>query len=145
MSDATKDLLYVIIDIIAQVHSRILELNDAYEYNFTDKELHFLVIGVLGVVLLILIYPIFKFLSKRGWVMAITWIYVFTLLIALTLSIEVGQKLTNTGKMEFDDIMFGVCGFIAISFVFLAICGVIILIRKLILAVIKKTRKRKRG
>ncbi len=144
MRDATKDFLYVIIDIIAQVHSRILELNDAYEYNFTDKELHFLVIGVFGVVLLIIIYPIFKFLSKRGLVMAITWVYVFTFLIALTLAIEVGQKLTNTGKMEFDDIMFGVCGFIAISFVFLAICGIILLIRKLILLIIRQIKK-KRG
>ena len=43
-----QKFLYQIIDIIYRCHSRILSLNDAYEYNFTDKELHFLVIGIIG-------------------------------------------------------------------------------------------------
>lgn len=37
-----KELLYWIVEWIAKIHSHILRLNDAYEYNFTDKELHFL-------------------------------------------------------------------------------------------------------
>ena len=43
-----KELLYWIVEWIAKIHSHILRLNDAYEYNFTDKELHFLVIGMMG-------------------------------------------------------------------------------------------------
>ena len=30
---------------VAKIHNYILSLNDAYEKNFTDKQLHFLVIG----------------------------------------------------------------------------------------------------
>lgn len=39
-------ILYYTVELIAKAHNRLLSLNDSYEYNFTDKELHFLVIGV---------------------------------------------------------------------------------------------------
>ena len=35
-----------------------------------------------------------------------------TLIIVITFAIEIGQKVTNTGNMEFADIVFGVVGFI---------------------------------
>lgn len=113
-----KEFLYGIIEIIAEIHSRILSLNDAYEYNFTDKELHFLVIGILGMAFIFVIYPLFKWLAKHDHVMVIAWIYVFTLIIVITFAIEIGQKVTNTGNMEFADIMFGVIGFIVMFFIF---------------------------
>ena len=37
---------------IAKIHNYILTLNDAYEKNFTDKQLHFLVIGIVGMLIL---------------------------------------------------------------------------------------------
>ncbi len=113
-----KEFLYGIIGIIAEIHSRILSLNDAYEYNFTDKELHFLVIGILGMAFIFVVYPLFKWLAKHDHVMVIAWIYVFTLIIVITFAIEIGQKVTNTGNMEFADIMFGVIGFIVMFFIF---------------------------
>ena len=36
-----KELLYKIVEWIARFHNYFLGLNDAYEYDFTDKELHF--------------------------------------------------------------------------------------------------------
>ena len=45
---------------IYKVHNKILSWNDAYEYDFTDKELHFLVVGVLGMAMIFVIYPFFK-------------------------------------------------------------------------------------
>ena len=74
---------------------------DAYEYNFSDKELHFLVIGILGMMFIFVVYPVFKWLAKHDHVMVIAWIYVFTLIIVITFAIEIGQKVTNTGNMEF--------------------------------------------
>ena len=79
-----KELLYWIVECIAKIHSYILRLNDAYEYNFTDKELHFLVIGVMGMAFIFVVYPIFKWLAKHDHVMVIAWIYVFTLIIVIT-------------------------------------------------------------
>ncbi len=113
-----KALLYWIVGWITRIHHYILRLNDAYEYNFTDKELHFLVIGILGMALIFAVYPVFRWLANREHIMTIAFIYVFTLIIVITFAIEIGQKVTNTGNMEFADIMTGVIGFMMMYAVF---------------------------
>ena len=65
---------------VAKIHNYILSLNDAYEKNFTDKQLHFLVIGILGMLILMVIYPLFKLLSENH-ILAIAFIYVFTVIV----------------------------------------------------------------
>ncbi|MCI8544366.1 hypothetical protein [Acetatifactor aquisgranensis] len=127
-----KRFLYAIVEIIARIHSRLLELNDAYEYNFTDKELHFLIIGALGMAMIFVVHPVFKWLARNNHIMIISWIYVFTLIIVITFAIEIGQRVTNTGAMEFADIMFGVLGFISMFLVFSVFRGIYHLILKLI-------------
>ncbi|MGL5259526.1 MAG: hypothetical protein ACRC7V_05400 [Lachnospiraceae bacterium] len=123
------EFLYWIIGIISKIHTYILSLNDSYETAFTDKELHFVVIGLLGMAMLFVVYPIFKLLSKNH-VMTIAWIYVFTLILVITFAIEIGQKVTNTGVMDFDDVVFGVIGFLIMFFVFSLIRGIIFLVKK---------------
>lgn len=127
-----KELLYWGVGIVANVHNAIMQLNNAYEANFTDKELHFLVIGLLGMAMIFVIYPLFKYLAKHNHVMVIAWIYVFTMIIVITFAIEIGQKLTNTGHMEFADIMFGLVGFLAMFLVFCVIRWIYHLILRLI-------------
>lgn len=123
-----KQLLYGIVGLIARIHGKILQINDAYEYHFTDKELHFLVIGVLGMALIFAVHPVFQWLAKKGHVMVISWIYVTTLIVVLTFAIEIGQKVTGTGSMEFADIVFGMAGFLVMFFAFAAIRAAIKLI-----------------
>ncbi len=127
-----KTFLYWIVEMIARAHSRLLKLNDAYEYNFSDKELHFLVIGVLGMLMIFVVHPIFKWLGKNDHIMVVSWIYVFTLIIVITFAIEIGQRVTDTGVMEFADIVFGVLGFISMFLVFSVIRGFYHLILRLI-------------
>lgn len=122
-----KEFLYLIMDIIARIHTKILTINDGYESVFTDKELHFLVIGILGMSILFVIYPLFKWLSKKH-VLVIAWIYVFTLMVVVTFAIEIGQKMSNTGNMEFADIVFGLLGFMAMFAVFAIIRMFVLLI-----------------
>lgn len=57
--------LYMIVELIAEIHTFILGINDSYEYALNDKQLHFLVIGLLGIALVLIIYPVFKYLAKR--------------------------------------------------------------------------------
>ena len=113
-----KTLLYLLVEVIAKIHNKLLSLNDAFEYDFTDKELHFLVIGALGMVMIFVVYPVFKWLARNNHVMVISWIYVFTLIIVITFAIEIGQKVSNTGAMEFADIMFGLVGFLVMFAIF---------------------------
>lgn len=116
-----KELLYLGVGIVAKIHNAIMKLNDAFEGKFTDKELHFLVIGLLGMAMIFVIYPLFKYLAKRNHEMIIAWIYVFTVIVVITFAIEIGQKITGTGNMEFSDIMFGLVGFTAMFLAFSAI------------------------
>ena len=113
-----KEYLYKLVGIAADIHEKILHLNDAYEYNLSDKQLHFLVIGFVGMAMLFVIHPIIVFLVKKGYTLTISWLYVFTLILVLTFAIEIGQKITNTGKMEFSDIVFGIGGFLLMFLIF---------------------------
>lgn len=133
-----KRILYKIVEEIAHIHNLIMSINDSYEYNFSDKELHFIVIGILGMAMIFVVYPVFKWLAKRNHIMTIAWIYVFTMILVLTFAIEIGQKVTGTGSMEFADIMFGVIGFIVMFLVFAVIRNGYHLIRDFI----KKSRKK---
>lgn len=125
-------LLYFLVGEISKVHTYLMGINDSYEYNFSDKQLHFLVIGLLGMAMVFVIQPIFKLLAETGHTLVITWIYVFTVIIVITFAIEIGQKITNTGAMEFSDIMFGVVGFLFMFMIYAIIRGIIIGIAHLI-------------
>lgn len=116
-------ILYWLVEQVARVHSYLLRMNDAYEYDFSDKQLHFLIIGVLGMALIFVVYPLFKWLARHNHVMVISWIYVFTVVLVVAFAIEIGQRITHTGNMEFADIVFGVLGFIIMFLVFSAVRG----------------------
>ncbi len=101
-----------------------MQWNDSCETVMSDKELHFLVIGIFGMGMLFVIYPLFQLLSKNH-VLVIAWIYVFTVIIVIVFAIEIGQGITGTGTMDFDDIFAGVAGFMAMFLVFAAVRFVI--------------------
>jgi len=129
-----KELLYQAVNWIATVHDKISQLNNQFEGTLSDKQMHFLVIGILGILLVFIIHPLFRHLSKTNHILVISWIYVFTLILVITFSIEIGQRLTGTGDMEFADIVSGIGGFICMFAVFAliraAVIGIIRLIRK---------------
>lgn len=134
---AMESFLEKVVVLIARAHNYILTLNDAYEKNFTDKELHFIVIGILGMALVLMIYPLFKILS-RDHVLTIAFIYVLTVVIGLTFAIEIGQKLSGTGTMEFADIVFGVVGFLLMFTVFAVIREIVLAVYNAIKRITKK-------
>ena len=113
------------INLITAAHTYILSLNDKNELFLDDKQLHFLVIGALGMLLVLLIHPLFLSLSKSGHTMVITWLYVFTVILVLTFAIEIGQGYSGNGNMEAADIVSGIQGFLLMFFVFIVIRGII--------------------
>ena len=129
---------------LSRAHSFILTLNDRFEYNFSDKELHFLVIGAIGLMILLLVYPVFKLLANHNRVLAITWIYALTVLLVLTFAIEIGQRITGTGTMDFDDVVAGLGGFFAVTAVIVALHLLLWMIRSLVRAVRGRERRDER-
>lgn len=120
-----SEMLYKIMGKVADIHQHIMTINDNKGYDLTDKQLHFIVIGILGLLAVLVIHPIFKMLAETGHTMVITWIFVFSMVLVVTFAIEIGQRITHTGNMDFDDIVFGVVGFLVFFFIFALIRAVI--------------------
>ncbi|MCR4709695.1 MAG: hypothetical protein K5653_05545 [Clostridiales bacterium] len=131
-----RTLVYYLVNWIAGIHDKILSINDSRSFFLTDKQLHFLVIGLLGLAMIFIIYPIFKSLAENGHTMVVAWIYVFTVILVITFAIEIGQWYSGTGTMELADVAYGVAGFIVIFAVFAIIRG----IYHAILRLVKKDR-----
>lgn len=133
-----KEFLYWIVGLLADAHRAILQLNNSIEYTFNDKELHFLVIGAVGMMIFFVIHPIVRFLARRGYEIIVSWSYTMTLILVLTFGIEIGQKVTNTGSMEFADIVFGVAGFVLMFLVYLLLRLIFMGIRRLFQILMEK-------
>ncbi len=126
-----ENFLYLVVAIITKIHSFIMSFNDGSEYSFTDKELHFIVIGIVGLGMIFVVHPVFKWLAERGHTMTVSFFYVFTVIVVITFAIEIGQWATDTGNMEFADIAAGIMGFLAMFAVFATIRGIILIILRL--------------
>lgn len=116
--------------IIARVHGAIMQLNDQNELYLSDKQLHFIIMGAIGMAMLFVLHPIFKWLAARGHVMIISFLYVFSAVIVIAFAIEIGQRVTGTGLMESADITSGILGFLCMFAVFAVIRGIYHLIRR---------------
>ena len=130
-----KRWLYYAVAQIARIHDKILTLNDSFASVLDDKQLHFVVFGIFGILLFFLIHPIFKALAKHGHIIFVSWFYVFTLIIVVTFAIEIGQQITQTGTMEFADIVYGVVGF-------LTVFGIFAIFRMIVLVIARIVRKK---
>ena len=103
-------------------------MNDQRAESFTDKELHFIIIGAVGIALILALHPLFLWLAKTGHTMFITFFYVLTVVLVLTFAIEIGQGFSGTGVMELDDAVSGISGFLVFFGIFLVIRGIVHLI-----------------
>ena len=134
MTDSTstlKKIVDLLIDIIYKTHTYFLSMNDSFEAQLSDKQLHFLIIGLLGIGMLLVIYPLFKWMAKKNLTVLISWFYVFTVLVVITFAIEIGQQYSHTGEMDFNDILAGLVGYFAMSFIFLLVVAIIELIKSI--------------
>ena len=127
-----REVIFSFIYWVAGIHDRILSINDSGQYNMTDKQLHFWVMGLLGMLLIILIQPVFKGLAENGFTLVVTWIYVFTVVLVITFAIELGQWYSGTGVMDGEDIAYGVTGFLVFFFIYAVVRGMIITIWRML-------------
>ncbi|MDO4977621.1 MAG: hypothetical protein Q4E53_10210 [Eubacteriales bacterium] len=124
-----KEFIYDMIYFVSRIHTKILNWNDVSANVMTDKQLHFWVMGLIGMALLFVIYPLFILLAKKH-VLVIAWIYVFTLMVVIAFALEIEQGLTGTGVMDFSDATSGLSGFMWMFFIFAAIRMVFLILRK---------------
>ena len=125
-----ESILYEMTMIAAQIHESILHLNDNFELALGDKELHFLVMFALGMMLFFAVHFVFKRLAKWS-ITAISFIYVFTVMTVLGFAIEIGQKITGTGEMDFRDIVAGLYGVLLFFAIYTVYRVAVMLIRRI--------------
>ena len=123
-------ILYEGTMVVAQIHESLMHLNDNFELYFGDKDMHFIVMAVLGMILFFMVHFVFKRLAKWS-ITAISFIYVFTVMTVLGLAIEIGQKITGTGDMDFRDVVAGLYGVLAFFAVYAVYRLIVLLVRHL--------------
>jgi hypothetical protein len=126
-----KEFIKVLAEIVNTIHDIIMEMTANAGLNFTDKDLHLWVFGFIGIVSFFSVHLIFKLLAQYS-ITAISFIYTFTVMLVLVFAIEIQQKITGRGQMEFDDAVVSLWGFILFFAVFLVLKGIYLLISRLI-------------
>lgn len=135
------ELLKAIADIINNIHDKVTDIVQISGLGFNDKQLHFIAMALIGIVIFAITQLTFKKLAKYS-ITAISFIYTFTIMIVIVFAIEIQQKLTNRGNMEFADIAYGIYGFIYIFSIYLAIKLIYMLIKNQVTKLKVKKEKR---
>ena len=124
-----KDLVFLLVRLIARVHDRLLTINDYFPTGLTDKQLHFVIFGLFGALLFALLYYPIRALVRRGRVAALCFLMTFLMVFLFAFAVEVGQFATGTGRMEVADITAGILGFLCIGALGALLVGALRLIR----------------
>jgi hypothetical protein len=121
------EIIKLIVQVVNNFHDLLIKITNSLGFTLTDKELHFWLIGLIGILLFAVTQIVFKIFSKWS-ITAISFIYTFTILIIIVFAIEIQQKITGRGNMEFADIAAGIYGFFFLFSIYLVIKFSIILI-----------------
>jgi hypothetical protein len=131
------EILKFIVAITNELHDLLVDIFPGFGMQSSDKELHFVVIGIIGMFIYLIVDNLFKIMSKYS-ISISSFIYTFTVLVVIVFAIEIMQKYTKRGNMEFADIVAGLWGFIAFYFVYIVLYN---LVRFIIKSVKKHNRK----
>lgn len=124
------EILKLVASFINDLHDKVLDIIGIAGYPLNDKQLHFIFMALIGIIIFAFTQVVFKKLSKYS-ITAISFIYTLTVMVVIVFAIEIQQKLTNRGNMEFADIAYGLYGFIYIFIVYLLIKFIILAIKKM--------------
>ncbi|MBO1511787.1 hypothetical protein [Metabacillus bambusae] len=120
-----------LVEVVNNIHDiLILILNDVLGLQMTDKDMHFWIMGFIGIFTFACVYVISKWLSKFPFgIHLIAFLYTLTFMFVLVFAIEIQQAITNRGNMEFIDAIIGLWGFFALFLVYVGIAVFFIIIK----------------
>ncbi len=124
------EFIKLIVAIVNGLHDMLIDIMSGLGFTVTDKELHFWVIGLMGMGGFVVVQFLFRILSKWS-ITAISFIYTMTVLLVIVFAIEIQQKITGRGNMEFADAVIGLQGFLVLFLIYLAFRFMLIGIKRL--------------
>ncbi|MFB5284284.1 hypothetical protein [Peribacillus sp. Hz7] len=121
-----KEIIQMLVDIVNNLHDFIqIFVNHTLNLDLTDKDLHFWVMGIIGIMIFLFVLVLSRILAKmRFGITILSFLYTFTFMVVLVFAIEIQQALTNRGHMEFQDAIIGLLGFILFFLLFVAVSAV---------------------
>lgn len=129
-----KDGILFLVEIVNTLHDLlIVVINDILGLQMTDKDMHFWIMGFIGIGTFAIIYLFTKWLAKFPFGLhLIAFLYTLTFMFVLVFAIEIQQAITSRGNMEFIDAIIGLWGYIVLFFVYAIGALIFILIKHLI-------------
>lgn len=115
-----SEVLRSIAAIVNELHDLVNLVTTRLGLPLSDGQLHFLVFGLFGLIAFILVDAVFRRLAKWS-VSLLSFLYTGTLLAVLALSVEIQQRLTGRGAMDFADLVAGVWGFLVLTGVYIVV------------------------
>ncbi|MFS0821567.1 hypothetical protein [Bacillus sp. 1P02SD] len=140
-----KELITLIVEIVNLFHDLLMDFTSEIGWDLTDKDLHLWVMGILGILIFFIVQVIFKLLAKWS-ITSISFVYTFTVLVVIVFAIEIQQKITGRGNMEFLDAVIGLWGFLLFFTAYMLIRLIVFGVKRtLALLNVKDEDKRKRS
>ncbi|MDQ6598635.1 hypothetical protein E2K98_13920 [Bacillus salipaludis] len=135
-----KETIQLLADIVNNLHDFIqIYVSSSLNLSLTDKDLHFWIMGFIGIVVFLFVLVISKIIVKMPFgITILSFLYTTTFMFVLVFAIEIQQALTNRGNMEFEDALVGLLGFFAFFLVFVVIAFAFFMTRRLLKSLFKK-------
>ncbi|MBM7584956.1 putative membrane protein YesL [Bacillus pakistanensis] len=108
-------------------------VSDQLGLQLSDKDLHFWIMGIIGICTFLFVFTVSKWLSKlRFGMITLSFFYTLTFMFVLVFAVEIQQAITDRGNMEFIDAIVGLWGFIAFFLVYIGIVFLFFILRTII-------------
>ncbi|MBO0999530.1 hypothetical protein ACDZ29_22985 [Peribacillus sp. RS7] len=135
-----KEIIQILAEIVNNLHDFILFfVSDTLNSNATDKDLHFWIMGIIGIIIFLFVLFLSNLISRmRFGITILSFLYTFTVMVVLVFAIEIQQALTSRGNMEFQDAAIGLWGFIVFFMVFAVLSSIFLLVKNFF----KQSKKR---
>jgi hypothetical protein len=115
-----KEGIKALAEAVNQLHDILIDVStNLLGLSLTDKDLHFWIMGFIGIAAFIVIFLLTKWLSKLPFgITIISFLYTMTFMFVLVFAIEIQQAITSRGNMEFADAVIGLWGFLVFFMVY---------------------------
>ncbi|MFQ3545439.1 hypothetical protein Q7A53_15250 [Halobacillus rhizosphaerae] len=124
-----KEVIILLADIVNAFHDFLIQFASSMGWDLTDKDLHFWVIGILGIIGLLVVEVVFHALAKWS-ISAISFLFTLSMVLVFVFAVEIQQKITHRGNMEFQDAAVSVLGFLAFALGYFLLRGFIKLAKR---------------
>ncbi|CDQ18877.1 hypothetical protein [Halobacillus karajensis] len=118
-----REIILLLADVVNVWHDVIWKLTDMMGWELTDKDLHFWVIGILGIIGLIFVDLLFHALAKWS-ISVISFLFTFAMVLVFVFAVEIQQKIMGSGNMEFADAVASLLGFFLFCGIYFVLLGI---------------------